>query len=40
MTVYLNIRNDLTRETKDTIKKLAREQGITMGELLNRTFSK
>jgi hypothetical protein len=38
MSVFLNVRVDLKRETKDKIKELARKDKITIGELFNRHF--
>lgn len=38
MTIYLNVRRDLTKQTRDKMKKLCLEQKITMGILLNNTF--
>lgn len=38
MTVYLNVRNDLTRETKDRMIEICKKKKITFGELLNLTF--
>lgn len=40
MTVYLNIRRDLKLETRDRMKKICREKGITIGTLLNEHFVK
>lgn len=42
MTVYLNVRQDLTRETKDRMIKLCnkdKKNKITFGQLLNQTFA-
>ena len=38
MTVYLNVRQDLTRETKNNILKQCKTKGLTIGNLLNETF--
>ncbi len=38
MTIYLNIRHSLKKETKENMKKKAREMGVNLGELLNLTF--
>ena len=38
--VVLNIRNDLTRKTRDRIKKMCNERKITYGVLLEETFGK
>lgn len=38
MTIYLNIRHGLTKETRDRIKNLARKEKISIGQLLNQTF--
>jgi len=38
MTIYLNIRHGLTKETRDRIKNQARKEKISIGQLLNQTF--
>lgn len=38
MKIYLNVRNDLTRETKDKMLAICKEKKITFGTLLNETF--
>ena len=38
MPIYLNVRQDLTRETKNNMLKQAREKKVTLGNLLNQTF--
>lgn len=40
MTVYLNVRSDITRETKDRMVQLCKEKKVTFGVLLNETFAK
>lgn len=37
--VVLNIRSDLTRKTRDRIKKMCNERNITYGQLLEETFA-
>ena len=38
MTIYLNIRHGLKKETKENMKNKAKEMGVNLGELLNQTF--
>lgn len=38
MTIYLNIRHGLTKETRDRIKNQAMKEKISIGQLLNQTF--
>ncbi len=38
MTVYLNIRQDLTYETREKMKKECKIKGLSMGNLLNEHF--